>query len=107
VVSEWARGRPKEEIYHVLQGLRSIAGYVATTEDLYRSQQLQERGFFQTIDHPIAGTALYPGPPFRIGAEPWVSGVAPLLGEHNRALYVDGLGYAGEELDQLRSKGVI
>jgi crotonobetainyl-CoA:carnitine CoA-transferase CaiB-like acyl-CoA transferase len=82
IVEDWVRSRPKEEIYHLLQGMRSIAGYVATTEDLYSSAQLNGRGFFGQIDHPVAGTARYPGLPFRIGDSGHVSGRAPLLGEH-------------------------
>ena len=86
VVRDWVRVQDKEDVYHLLQGLRSIAGYVATAADVYRARQLQARGFFQEIDHPVAGRARYPGPPFRIGDEPWNSGRAPLLGEHNRAI---------------------
>src|SRR5262249_56273175 len=64
VVRDWVRGQDKEDVYHLLQGLRSIAGYVATTADLYRARQLVSRGFFQEIDHAVAGRARYPGLPF-------------------------------------------
>ena len=86
VVREWVRGQDKEDVYHLLQGLRSIAGYVATAADVYRAGHLQARGFFQEIDHPVAGRARYPGLPFRIGDEPWTTGRAPLLGEHTAAI---------------------
>jgi crotonobetainyl-CoA:carnitine CoA-transferase CaiB-like acyl-CoA transferase len=86
VVRDWVLGQDKEDVYHLLQGLRSIAGYVATAADVYRSGQLQARGFFQKIDHPVAGLASYPGPPFRIGREPWRLRRAPLLGEHGAAV---------------------
>ena len=86
VVRDWVRGQAKEDVYHLLQRLRSIAGYVATTADVYRSKQLEARGFFQEIDHPVAGRARYPGLPFRIGGEPWATGRAPLLGEHSAAI---------------------
>ncbi len=86
VVRDWVRGQGKEDVYHLLQGLRSIAGYVATAADLSRARQLEARGFFQDIDHPVAGRARYPGLPFRIGDEPWPNGRAPLLGEHTTAI---------------------
>ena len=63
VVRERVRGQDKEDVYHLLQGLRSIAGYVATAADVYRAGHLQARGFFQEIDHPVAGRARYPGLP--------------------------------------------
>lgn len=107
VVRDWVRGQPKEEVYHLLQGLRSIAGYVATTADLYRSPQLQERGFFVAIDHPLAGSARYPGPPFRIDDASWAYSRAPLLGEQNEAVYGGALGCNDAELQGLRARGVI
>ncbi len=92
IVADWVRGQPKEAIYHELQSLRSIAGYVATAADLHASAQLASRGFFQEIDHPVAGRARYPGLPFRIGGMHPVIGPAPLLGEdeHRSADVVHG-----------------
>jgi crotonobetainyl-CoA:carnitine CoA-transferase CaiB-like acyl-CoA transferase len=107
VVRDWVRGQPKEEVYHLLQSLRSIAGYVATTADLAASRQLRERGFFQEIDHPLAGPATYPGIPFTVGDAAMVRGRAPLLGEHNRSVYCDELGYSPEDLVRLRQQGIV
>ena len=39
IVGEWAATRTKEEVYHALQGMRTISGYVATVEDLFKSEQ--------------------------------------------------------------------
>lgn len=107
VVRDWVREQPKEAVYHLLQGLRSIAGYVATTADLYQSRQLAERDFFQEIDHPVAGRARYPGPPFRLDTAPWRMGRAPLLGEHNELVYCSELGFSREDLVRLHGQGVI
>jgi crotonobetainyl-CoA:carnitine CoA-transferase CaiB-like acyl-CoA transferase len=44
----------------------------------------------------------------RIGVAPWRIGRrAPLIGEHNRELYQDELGYAPEQLVMLKASGVI
>jgi crotonobetainyl-CoA:carnitine CoA-transferase CaiB-like acyl-CoA transferase len=91
ILEGWVREQPKEQIYHRLQSLRSIAGYVATSADLYESEQLASRGYFREVEHPVAGTARYPGPPFRIGDAPWVHGRAPLLGEHDSVLRAGGV----------------
>jgi crotonobetainyl-CoA:carnitine CoA-transferase CaiB-like acyl-CoA transferase len=107
VVGEWVGRQPKEEIYHRLQGMRTIAGYVATVEDLYANDHLNARGFYREIDHPVAGAVRYPGVPFRIGDAATVEGRAPLLGEHNLAVYGDELGYAPDEIVRLRERGVI
>ena len=107
LINEWTATRPKEEIYHTLQGLRTVAGYVATVADLETSQQLLAREFFQRLDHPNAGTATYPGAPFTIHGTSWQHVRAPLLGEHNEAIYCGRLGYTREDLAHLRGMGVI
>ena len=107
ILSGWTATQPKEEIYHLLQELRSVAGYVATVEDLFTSRQLMAREFFQTIDHPAVGKALYPGAPFRIQGDTWRHGRAPLLGEHNWEIYGGRLGLSTGDLARLRGAGII
>ncbi len=107
IIGAWTATLPKEEIYHTLQGLRTVAGYVATVEDLSRSGQLTARHFFQTIDHPATGEGVYPGPLFTLQDTPWQHGRAPLLGEHNVEIYGERLGYSNDALDQLRRNGTI
>jgi len=107
LISSWTSTCPKEEIYHTLQGLRTVAGYVATVADLNTSQQLLAREFFQRLDHPDAGTATYPGAPFTIQGASWQHARAPRLGEHNGVIYCDRLGYTREDLAHLRGVGVI
>ncbi len=106
-VSHWVRSQPKERVYHVLQGLRSIAGYVADAADLHRSEQLLARHYFQEIDHPVVGPARYPAIPFRFDTEPLPEGRAPLLGEHNYLIYGEEMRMARSELDRLEALGVI
>jgi crotonobetainyl-CoA:carnitine CoA-transferase CaiB-like acyl-CoA transferase len=107
IISEWTVTRPKEEIYHTLQALQSVAGYVATVADLCASEQLLARQFFHRFDHPDAGKALYPGALFTMSGETWHHARAPGLGEHNVEVYCDRLGYTREELAYLRGAGVI
>jgi crotonobetainyl-CoA:carnitine CoA-transferase CaiB-like acyl-CoA transferase len=107
IIGAWTATRPKEEIYHALQNLRTVAGYVATVEDLFVSQQFAERKFFQSLEHPHTGKALYPGAPFSMQGTSWRHGRAPLLGEHNVEVYAHGLGYSADDLTRLRGLGVI
>ena len=98
IVGEWAATKTKEEIYHTLQGMRTIAGYVADVEDLLESGQLMDRGFFQGIEHPHAGTAAYPGEPIRVSGHAWRHERAPLLGEHNAEILGGRLGLSESEI---------
>src|SRR5262245_33943453 len=107
ILSGWTATQPKEEIYHLLQELRSVAGYVATVEDLLTARQLVARQFFQRIDHPSAGTAVYQGGPFRIGGDPLCNNRAPLLAEHNVEIYTGRLGLSPADLARLRGAAII
>jgi len=84
-----------------------VAGYVATVEDLCASGQLAARQFFQTLDHPCTGKAIYPGAPFRIQGDTWRHARAPLLGEDNSEIYGGWLGCSPADLARLRGLGII
>jgi CoA:oxalate CoA-transferase len=107
MLGAWIATRPKEEVYHIFQELRSVAGYVATVEDLFTSRQLTARQFFQAIEHPYTGEGKYPGAPFGIQGNTWPHARAPLLGEHNGAIFGGCLGLSSEELARLRGLGII
>ncbi len=94
VIADWAGAKPKEEIYHTLQALRTITGYVATVEDLLVSQQLVYREFFQSVPDPVFGDGAYPGAPFRMDGGPLQLSPAPRLGEHNDEILCQRLGYS-------------
>jgi CoA:oxalate CoA-transferase len=106
VVGSWAITKPKEEIYHTLQGLRTISGYVATVEELVNSGQLKFREFFQELECPPQLVATYPGHPFRIDDQPMPHSPAPRLGEHNHEIYCGRLGMDQVDLDEMSLQGV-
>ena len=100
-------GLTREEVFHGGQELRFGTGYVATAQDLMTDPHLIERGFFEDIKHPEAGTLTYPGLPFKLSETPGTIGRAPMLGEHNAEIYCDRLGYTMEDLGRFREEGVI
>jgi len=105
---EWVRQFTKDELFHKLQAIGVAAVPVTTAEDLAKSPQLWERGFFTKITHPEAGTATYPTAGYQLSETPWrAAGAAPLLGEHNETVYCQRLGFSREELARLAEAGVI
>ena len=80
LVAEWAKDRTKQEIYHEAQALRIPVTPVNTVEDLARSEQFAERGWWRHVEHPLAGGLDLPGPPWLFSDTPAdVSEGAPLL----------------------------
>lgn len=85
LVGEWTQHRSKHDIARMGQERRIPCFPVNTVHDLFNDLHLQERGFFTTIDHPMAGVLQYPGVPYRFSNTPLPLGErpAPLLGQHN------------------------
>ncbi len=97
----WAAGSSKKEIYERAGAMRAPIAFVHTMADLLESPQLNARGFLQTIEHPVAGAAVYPGPPWWMGPDGWSAGRAPLLGEHTRKVLTEIGGLSDGEVGRL------
>ena len=81
---EWTSRRTKEDIYRRAQTAHIPAFPVNTAADLFQSRQLQSRGFFREIEHPVAGTLPYAGFPYMLSnTHLEVSKPAPTLGQDN------------------------
>ncbi len=93
----WLQANTKEHIYHEAQKRRVPFSYVCTAPDILASPQLSHRGFLEQVEHPEAGTLTLPGLPFLLDGERWPLGRAPLLGEHNEAVYCGILGLSKQE----------
>ena len=78
-----------------------------TVAEVVASPHLQARGFWQAIEHPVAGAYSTLGPPFRLSATPWeLRSRPPLLGEHNADVLGGILGQSPAQLERLKSAGV-
>ena len=107
MLGPWLAAREKEAVARDAQELRLPYTEVNSPADLLRDVQHEARGVFATVQHPVAGELRQPGAPFKLSATPWETRPAPLLGEHNLAVYGGQLGYSAQEITQLRQRGVI
>jgi crotonobetainyl-CoA:carnitine CoA-transferase CaiB-like acyl-CoA transferase len=61
-----------------------LFGIVQTPEDLANCPQLEVRGFYQEVDHPVIGKIRVPFRMWNMSAGPATCRrPAPLLGQHN------------------------
>jgi crotonobetainyl-CoA:carnitine CoA-transferase CaiB-like acyl-CoA transferase len=108
-VSKWTRQRDRHEVTKLLQDAGVRAGAVQNAEDLNETDpQIEHRGVFFELDHPVIGTARFEGVPIRfatMSADNWRSG--PLLGEDNKFVFTEVLGIEAAEYAELASSGVI
>ncbi len=87
---------------------RLVFGMAQDAGDMVACPHLDARGFYHEVDHPVAGTATYPGMAAALSDRPQrAPSPAPLLGQHNAEIFCGELGLGGEELAALRYAGVI
>lgn len=82
---------------------------VTDVDDIVHSSQLEARGFWQHVSHPELGvTMTYPGHFCVLSdTECGIRRRAPLVGEHNKEVYVDELGLPEEQVRNLERENII
>jgi crotonobetainyl-CoA:carnitine CoA-transferase CaiB-like acyl-CoA transferase len=99
----------KEQLFHRLQAAGVCAAPVRTAIEVLADPQLNSRGFF--VELPTADEQRlyrYPGLMFRMSRTPNTLRSGPVrLGEHNREIYCDLLGYSQDELAALERQGLV
>jgi len=100
--------RKKHELFHGAAERHILFGIAQDPADLLDCPQLNARGYWVDIDHPVTGTMRYPGAPVRIPQAPWdAQRHAPLLGEHTDEVLEADVGLGRAERDALRAAHVI
>ncbi len=109
ILDDWAKDYSVAELMEGAQLRRIPYAMVRPPEALVDDPQLNDRGFFSTIEHPELGrTVRYPGGPIHFTTTPWrIARRPPLLGEHNTEVYGSELGIEADRLSALKQAGVI
>jgi crotonobetainyl-CoA:carnitine CoA-transferase CaiB-like acyl-CoA transferase len=95
------------EIFLEGQKRKLVVMPVNDVPSLVNDSQLNSRGFWVELNHPVVGKLKYPKGPLYSDAIGAPTKVAPLLGEDNERIYCKELGYSKEDLAVLRAAGVI
>jgi crotonobetainyl-CoA:carnitine CoA-transferase CaiB-like acyl-CoA transferase len=107
-IASWMKNYTREEICSRAQALSCPITPINSSEDVVNSEQMDARGIFVEMEHPVAGALKIPSAPYQFSRSPWrLERAAPALGQHNEKIYCERLGYSREELMELRSSGVI
>ena len=108
IVLNAIKDRGKWELFPKAAEARVLFGLVQTPSELASCPQLESRGFYREVDHPVMGKLRVPSVLFNFGLTPYQMQMAsPTLGQHNQEIYLDGLGYSQQDLDCLRQQNVI
>ena len=85
------------------------AARLVNAHSLMPNSQLQDRGFFQEMEHAFTGATRYPGWPMAFSGFPRAlhKRPPPSLGEHNHEVLRDEFGLNDEEIEQLEEEKII
>ena len=104
----WCQGRSGDKIVERLWDAGVPVAKVLQPHRQTEIPQLQFRGFFEDVDHPVNRAAAHSTVPVRFSAGPerFHLQPAPLLGEHNDELLTE-IGLKDHEIAELVAEGVI
>jgi crotonobetainyl-CoA:carnitine CoA-transferase CaiB-like acyl-CoA transferase len=107
-LTAWTSVNPPEEAAETLRRRNVPAERLLTPDRMYDVDQLEARGYYQEVDHRLAGRQSFPGWPFRISPGPLRHHrtAPPTLGQHNVEV-LRTLGLSDDELATLRDDQII
>lgn len=107
LIADWAARHPVADAVRTLRDAGVPAARVMEAAALLSDPQLLARGFWETVDHPVAGSFLCTGMPFAFVGKPrrWIRRMAPLYGQHTGEVLTGVLGSSEEDLARLRAAG--
>jgi len=108
LLTKWTIQHTAEEVINLLQEAGISSGVVQNAEDLSRDPQLMARNFFVQLEHPVLGKTVSDRSSIGFEEEFTVGWkAAPQLGEDNRHVFLELLGFSEEELSHYVESGVI
>jgi len=107
-LSEWTRQYDRWYITGALQARGIPAFPNFTVQDVMHDAHHDARGFIERLPHPEVGARAHAGIPWLMAHRPnGVRRPAPCLGEHNREVLGEVLGYSDARINELDAQGVL
>jgi crotonobetainyl-CoA:carnitine CoA-transferase CaiB-like acyl-CoA transferase len=107
-LSTWTRGLTQREAMERLQAAGVAAGAVYSPVEVMADAQLQARGFFPELPHPLLGAYRRPNVMWQMARTPSsIHRNSNTLGEHNREVLCGLLGLGDAEFADLEAAGIV
>jgi crotonobetainyl-CoA:carnitine CoA-transferase CaiB-like acyl-CoA transferase len=108
LIEQWTFRHKSQEIIAILERKKIPCGIAYTSAQVNQDENLKLRGMFRKISHKQFGEIDIPGFPFKFSeTEGSLRMPAPGLGEHNRLILEQWLGYSPEEVNNLYHSRII
>ncbi len=106
-IKEWTMLHKAEELMEKLQAAGVPSSVVESNRDLFEDPQLEHRGHFKRLEHPVMGTYAHDSRAFRLSKTPDNQFAAPAMGQHNEYVLKELLGLSEDEFADLLAEGAI
>lgn len=108
VLTQWTGTREPDDVADTFRGRGVPAERLLAADRMYDVDQLEARGFYEELEHPLSGRQRFPGWPFRLKPGPahHHRTASPTLGQHNDEV-LGALGVSADGLAELREQRVI
>ncbi|WP_329580153.1 CaiB/BaiF CoA transferase family protein [Streptomyces sp. NBC_01361] len=108
VITDWAAEHAADDLVKFLSDAGIPASPLMSIADIAADPHYRERGTLVTVDDPDFGALPMPAPMPRLSKTPGsIRSTGPALGEHNTEVYQGVLGLNPDEINALRTAGVI
>lgn len=108
IVREWVDNHTHEAIEETFDAYDVIYAFISDIEDIRGEEQFQHRGAFTELTDEELGETVIQSPVPRLTETPGhIEHLGPKIGEHNREVYSDELGYSDNKLERLEEAGII
>lgn len=108
-IRSWTASHSAARVVERLGDVGIAAARVVNPAELLDDEHLNAVGFWEEVDHPLAGRFKTTGMPFTFarGARKWVTSAAPVYGEHNDDILIGLLGKSPADVGALKQAGVV
>ena len=107
IVEEWTRQHSKHEVMRLMGDAGVPCGACQDTGEVLADPHLKAREMIVDIDYPTRGTYQTVGCPVKMSDSPAEMTRPPLLGEHTAEVLDALCGVTADEVQKLRSQGVV
>ncbi|AER67546.1 Formyl-CoA transferase [Thermovirga lienii DSM 17291] len=109
IIEEWTMKHKMQEVLDLLEAEGIPCAPIMTIDKVVNDPHIAEdRQMFVETYHPIAGAIKITGSHIKLSdTPPAIKTCSPLLGQHNKDIYVGELGMDEAEIDKLKEEGVI
>ncbi|TCO55118.1 formyl-CoA transferase [Actinocrispum wychmicini] len=107
LIEDWSSNHGKWDVLAALNSHNIPCGPILSTQEIVADESLRANEMVVQVPHPERGEFTTVGMPIKLSDSPAEVDRSPLLGEHNKDIYVHELGVAEAELAELAANGVI